>query len=109
MHQFDKYLLAMLSIVVLLHSVSLYSLPVESTDIQTSVEATHDIDDQQVQLKAYDALIPSFQGIAPMVLYYIHEVVLLNESDYQEFPVQVDYQNQFLEVLFPLIISPNAP
>ena len=94
---------------MLLHSVSIYALPTDVTDGQTSIEATDELDDQQVQLQAYDALIPSFQGMAPMVLYLIHEVVLLEECDYQDHPVQLDYQDQFRKVLFPFIISPNAP
>ena len=108
-HRIDKYLLAILSVVMLLHSVSLYALPTEITDEQTSIEATDEFDDQQVQIQAYDALIPNFQGMAPIVLYLIHEVVLLEVCDYQEHPVQLDYQDQFRKVLFPFIISPNAP
>lgn len=108
-HRIDKYLLAILSMVMLLHSVSLYSLPTGSSDESTAIETSHDLDDQEVQLQAYDALIPNAQGVASMVLYLIHEVVLLHEYNYQAPPVQLDYQNQFREVLFPFIISPNAP
>ena len=70
---------------------------------------TEDAEQQEVQLQSYDALIPTFQSMTPTVLYFIQEVVLLSEAEYQEIPVPRLFENQFLEVLFPLIISPNAP
>ena len=84
-------------------------MPVETAEEPTSIETTHDTDQQVLALKAFDALIPTFQVMAPMVLYFIHEVVLLSESRYQEYPAPIDFANQYLEILFPLIISPNAP
>ena len=109
MQPVSKYILTLLSLTVLLHSVSLYAMPVEVTEEPTSVETTHDTGQQVLQLKTFDALIPTFQVMAPMVLYFIHEVVLLSESQYLEHPAPIDYENQYLEMLFPLIISPNAP
>jgi hypothetical protein len=70
---------------------------------------TQDHNSQELQPQAYDALIPSFQGMAPLVLYYIHEVVLLTEAEYHEIPLRPQPEKGFLEILFPLIISPNAP
>ncbi len=92
-----------------MHSISLYSLPDEGTSDNTAIETSHESGDQLLPLKAYDALIPSFQGMAPMVLYFIHEVVLLSEFEFKELPVHTGSENQFLKILFPLIISPNAP
>jgi hypothetical protein len=99
----------LLSLTVLLHSVSIYAMPMEVTDDVTSLETTHDTEQPVTLLKALDALIPSIQAMAPIVLYFIHEVVLLNEHQYLELPVSNGHENQYLEILFPLIISPNAP
>jgi len=104
-----KFLLTLVSLIVLLHSISLYTLPVSDLADQESAEMTQDDDRQGFQLQAYEALIPAVQGMAPLVLYFLSEVVLLNESEYQEMPSKVSYENRYLEVLFPLIISPNAP
>lgn len=109
MRRISKSILTILSLPVLLYSISMYSLPAEVTGEASSIEATQEAEHQTVQLQAFDALIPSFLGMAPMVLYFIHEVVLLSEAEYQEQPVKVDYENRFLEILFPLIIGPNAP
>lgn len=110
MRRISKSILTILSLPVLLYSISIYSLPAEVTEEVNSIEtATQEAEHQTAQLQAFDALIPSFPGMAPMVLYFIHEVVLLSEAEYQERPVKVDYENRFLEILFPLIIGPNAP
>ncbi len=92
-----------------MYSVSLYTLPISDLADQESAEMTQDDENQVFQLQAYDALIPAVQGMAPLVLYFLSEVVLLKESEYQEMPSKASYENQYLEVLFPLIISPNAP
>lgn len=84
-------------------------MPSETSMEATSIETTHDTDQQQFQLKAFDALIPTFQVMAPMVLYLINEVVVLSETRYLEHPAPIDFENRYLELLFPLIISPNAP
>jgi len=94
---------------MLLHSISIYAMPVQVTEEPASIETNQDAKREVIQLKAYDALIPGFQGIAPMTLYFIHEVVLLSEHQYQEHPLADDHKNQYLEILFPLIIGPNAP
>jgi len=95
---------------VLLHSVSVYAAPErlveESPD---SIEMTQDEDGQDLQLKAYDALIPSVQGMTPLVWFFIHEVVLITEAEFHELPEPVKPENRFLKILFPLIIGPNAP
>lgn len=109
MRRINKYILTWLSLTVLMHSISWYSLPAEVAVDDTAIETSHDSGEQLMPLKAYDALIPSIQGMAPMVLYFIHEVVLLSEFEYKEVPVHNDFENQFLKILFPLIISPNAP
>ena len=109
MQQLSKYILNLLSITVLLHSISVYAMPVEVTEEPTSIETTHNTDQQVIQLQSYDALVPGFQVMAPMVLYFIHEVVILGEHQYLEYQVTDDHENQYLEILFPLIIGPNAP
>jgi len=105
----SKSILTLMSLIVLLHSVSIYAMPMEVAEDVTSLETTHDTDQPVTLLKALDALIPSFQAMAPVVLYFIHEVVLLNEHQYREHTVSDGHENQYLEILFPLIISPNAP
>ena len=104
----NKSILTLISLTVLVHSMTIYATP-SAQDETVQVETTADVEHQELQLQAYDALIPTFQSMAPMVLYYIHEVVLLSEAEYQELPAPDQPENHFLEVLFPLIISPNAP
>ena len=81
-----KFLLTLVSLIVLLHSISLYTLPVSDLADQESAEMTQDDDRQGFQLQAYEALIPAVQGMAPLVLHFLSEVVLLNETEYQERP-----------------------
>jgi len=105
----QRILLTTISLVVLLHSISLYSLPTMDPEEVSSVEMAEDVDHQDFQLKSYDALIPTFQGTAPLALYFLTEVQLLSEEQYQEAPFQISYEDRYLEILFPLIIGPNAP
>ncbi len=94
---------------VLFHSISLYAEPTIASEEGISIEVAEDGDPQETQLKAYDALIPVVQGMASMVPYFVSNVVLLNEAEYQDVPLRVSYEHNDLETLFPLIISPNAP
>jgi hypothetical protein len=106
---FNKSILTLISLIVLFHSMSIYAAQTTVAEEISQVEATQEAEDQGLQLRAYDALIPTFHSMAPLVLYLIHEVVLLSEAKYQEMPSPNYYENHFLNVLFPLIISPNAP
>lgn len=105
----NKSILTLISLTVLVHSMSLYAAPPPSGEKLDQIELSGDLDDQKLQVRIYDALIPTFLGMAPMVLYFIQDIVLLGETDYQIKPVAPHYENRFLEILFPLIISPNAP
>ena len=109
LQRFNNFILVSISVLMLFHSMSLYAVPVADIEEEVQTEQAQDIDDEQQLLKTYDALIPTFQGMTPLVLYFIQEVVLLSESEYQEIQVPNHYQNHLLEVLFPRIISPNAP
>ena len=81
--------------------MSLYAVPSTKINEAAPVEPTQDTDDPDIQLQAYDALLPSFQSMAPLVLYFIHEVELISEAEYQEIQVPERHDNHFLEVLFP--------
>lgn len=107
--RFHKSILTLISLMMLFHGVSLYAAPTSASEACTSIEMTEDVDHQDTQLQAYDALIPAAQGMAPLVLHFLNELVLFSEAEYQEITVQVFFENRFLGVLFPLIISPNAP
>ena len=107
--RFHKFLLTVISLVVLFHSISLYASPTSALEKCISIEMTEDVDHQETQVRAYDALIPAVQGMAPLVWHFLNEVVLLSEAEYQEMPFQTSDENRYLETLFPLIISPNAP
>jgi len=101
-------MLTLISLMMLFHSVSLYAAPTSASEACT-IEMTEDADHQETQLQAYDALIPAAQGMAPLVLHFLNELVLFSEAECQETTVQVFFENRYLGVLFPLIISPNAP
>ncbi|GJM28635.1 MAG: hypothetical protein DHS20C17_12700 [Cyclobacteriaceae bacterium] len=109
MQPINKFILTLISLIVFLHSVSLYTVPEKQPEEAASIEMTQDDNRQEIQIQAYDALIPSIQGVTPLVWYFIHEVVLLTEAVYHEMPVRTQPENRFLEILFPLIISPNGP
>lgn len=105
----NKSILTIISLTVLLHSISLYSVYEEEYCQTEAIEMTQGDDSEELQLQAYDALIPSIQGMTPLVLYFIHEVVLITEAEFHEIPVRLQPENRFLKILFPLIIGPNAP
>ena len=104
-----RSLLTLISLIVLLHSMSIYAVTAVDDDGKLQVEQAQDTDSQEPQLQAYDALIPTFQGMAPLVLYFIHEVVLISEPEYLVVQAPDYHENHCREVLFPRIISPNAP
>jgi hypothetical protein len=107
--RFHKFILTLISLMVLFHSISLYAVPKSDSEECNSIEMTEDVDHQETQIQAYEALIPTVQGMAPLVWHFLNEVVLLSEAEYQEMPFQASDENRYLETLFPLIISPNAP
>ena len=109
LQRFNNIILASISLIMLFHSMSLYAVPASERAEVVQTEQAQDVDDEEQVLQTYDALIPTVQGMTPLVLYFIHEVVLLSESKYQEAQIPNYYQNHLLEVLFPRIISPNAP
>ena len=109
MQLINRSLLTIISLTVLLHSISVYTVSEAELCHPEGIEMTQGNDGEELQLKAYDALIPSIQGMTPLVLYFIHEVVLITEAEFQEIPVQLQPENRFLQILFPLIIGPNAP
>ena len=109
LRRFNNIILAAISLIMLFHSMSLYAVSAPDREESVKTEQAQDVDDEEQLLQTYDALIPTFQGMTPLVLYFINEVVLLSECEYQETQIPNYYQNHLLEVLFPRIISPNAP
>ena len=109
MQLINKSILTIISLTVLLHSVSHYAVYEDGSYQPEAIEMTQGDDSEELQLQAYDALIPSIQGMTTLVLYFIHEVVLITEAEFHEIPVQLRPENRFLKILFPLIIGPNAP
>jgi hypothetical protein len=108
-NRIHKVLLTLVSLVVLLHSVSLYSLSSSNHEEMDAVEMTEDVEHQEIVVEAFEALIPSFHCMAPLALYFLNNVVLLSEAEYQERQMPDIYEHRYLDILFPLIISPNAP
>ena len=109
LQRFNKFILASIGLVMLLHGISLYAVQGADADLAAAEEQAQDVDDEEQLLQVYEALIPTLQGMTPLVLYFINEVVLLSESEFQEIIEPDLYQNHLLQVLFPRIISPNAP
>ena len=109
LQRFNKFIFASIGLIVLLHGMTLYAVQAADADITAPQEQTQDVDEEEQLLQVYEALIPTFQGMSPLVLYFINEVALLSESEFQEITVPDLYQNHLLQVLFPRIISPNAP
>ena len=109
MQLINKSILTIISLAVLLHSISLYTVSEAELCQPETIEMTQGDDGEELQLQAYDALIPSIQGMTPLVLYFINEVVLITEAEFHETPVQLQPENRLLKILFPLIIGPNAP
>ncbi len=107
--RFHKSILTLITLMMLFHSISLYAAPKSASEECASKEMNEDVDHQETRLQVYDALIPAAQGMAPLVLHFLSELVLFGEAEYQEIPVPVFFENRYLGVLFPLIISPNAP
>ena len=110
MQALRKLFLLMIGMVILVHSMSLYAVPMGQTvSEQDDVEMSQELPGDEEQMYAYDALMPSVQIAQAAVLFYLREVVVEQEPEiYHHQPEEV-IANRYLDLLFPRIISPNAP
>lgn len=111
MQAMRKLFLVVIGLVILVHSMSLYALPVsvETPVDQNDIEMTQELPGDQEQLYAYDALMPSVQIAQAAVLFYLREVVVEQEPVIHHHWAPETIANRYLDLLFPRIISPNAP
>ena len=76
---------------------------------QENTEMTEELPGDDEQVYAYDAVVPSLQIAQSAVLFYLHEVVSEQEPVVHFHRTQETISNRYLDLLFPRIISPNAP
>lgn len=60
-------------------------------------------------LMAYNAIVPAIQLHVDHDLYFIFDIPLVEENEYQIFSDTVSFVNSYFQTLFRQIISPNAP
>ena len=106
-----KLFLLTINLVLLIHSVSIYTVSGATFMDQSkdNTEMTEELPGDDEQVVAYDAVVPSLQIAQSAVLFYLHEVVSEQEPVFHYHRTQETISNRYLDLLFPRIISPNAP
>lgn len=109
MNTFRKLILTLVGLLVFLHSVSLYALPVTPDYQVQETEMTEEKGEETSHLYSFDALVPAVQYIQSHIWHYVGEVVVVTQADFEYFVDLDAISGGSLELLFPHIISPNAP
>ena len=110
MQALRKFFLLIIGMVILVHSMSLYAVPAPQTlSAPDDMEMSQEFPGDEEQLYAYDALMPSVQIAQTAVLFYLREVVVEQEPELHHHQTEEIFTNRYLDLLFPRIISPNAP
>lgn len=109
MNGLRRFLLTTAGMIIFLHSVSIYAVPVSLQDNSQSVEMTEESPEVITKLYTYDAVVPAIQYVHPLGWHYLGEVVVITEQVFHDLTPIIVCQNGYLETLFPRIISPNAP
>ncbi len=110
MQPLRRLLLLTLGLVLLVHSISIYTVSgAVIKQGQENIEMTEELPGDDEQVVAYDAVVPSVQIAQSAVLFYLHEVVSEQPPVVHYYRTQETINNRYLDLLFPRIISPNAP
>ncbi|MGI9542426.1 MAG: hypothetical protein ACR2MX_04150 [Cyclobacteriaceae bacterium] len=72
-------------------------------------EQDQDESDQGFEIKAQEAIVTVAQLNLTQALFFIYELKLVKETDFQVFHHQTLPGHQYFHTLFRLIIAPNAP
>lgn len=109
MNGFRKTILTLAGLVIFIHSISLYAVPVPDIEISVDTEMTEEHSNEALVIHAFDAVVPAIQYVHPFGWIYLGEVVIDHEPEFKDYAPEGYSHHGYLEVLFPKIISPNAP
>ena len=101
--------LILTGLVIFLHGISLYALPVAADHHLEDTEMTEETSEQSAHIYAFDAVVPVVQYISPHIWHYLGEVVVLTVAEFPHYTHLEAIPGSFFDLLFPHIISPNAP
>jgi hypothetical protein len=76
---------------------------------ELSSEADQNSENETFLTIAVDAVVPFVTTLSQQIFYLIYETVSLEENSTFKVPTSIVLVNQFWEILFERIISPNAP
>lgn len=109
MNGFRRLILTLTGLVVFLHGISLYALPSASEFQEADMEMSEETSEQTAQVYAYDAVVPVVQFTLPHIWYCLGEIVEVSVSEFPVYHSLEAVTGRFFDLLFPHIISPNAP
>ncbi len=105
----NRLILLIAGALMVYQSTAIYAVNLPEATVLNDIELSEESSDDQLKLSAYEAVVPVVQDVQSSVRYLLGEVVVITKPTFQQYFGDTENIPGNLHLLFPKIISPNAP